>query len=249
MIGILVPMPEEIELLLSEMKVTKIVTLGRRDFHLGELCGKSCVVALSRIGKVASSVTAATMILEFGVSHVILTGAAGAIHPNLQIGDMIVATETIQHDLDCSPLFPRFEAPLLGISRFPCDGNLMKLALQGFQELVVDGIPNFLSKESIAMFSLTNIRIYEGLIGSGDQFIGSKIQSEIISTTIPDVLCVEMEAGAVGQVCYEYNVPYIVLRTISDLANGEAHIDFVQFVNYVVSPYTFGMVSKLLSKI
>ena len=249
MVGVLVPMPEEIALILSEMIVLKKSTIGKRDFYVGELAGKECVVALSRIGKVASAVTAAMMIQTFGVDKIILTGAAGAIDEKLKIGDLVVASSTIQHDMDCSPLFPRFEAPLLGISNFSCDIEMVNKAHFAFQNMVMDGKFNFLNEPETKQFSLNDVKVFIGTIASGDQFIKSFNHSLMIKTLIPDALCVEMEAGAVGQVCYEYDVPFVVLRTISDLANHKANVDFVQFVEKVVSPITLQMVLKLLASL
>ncbi|MBY0423995.1 MAG: 5'-methylthioadenosine/adenosylhomocysteine nucleosidase, partial [Cytophagales bacterium] len=224
MIGILVPMPEEIEMILSQMIVSEKRTIGMRDFFVGTLEGKPCVIALSRIGKVASAVTAATMIREFDVKLLILTGAAGAIDPRLKIGDMVVARDTVQHDMDCSPLFPRFEAPLLGISRFPCEPHFVKMAVSAFKGLVVDGKLNFISPDVTLEFHLEDVKVYSGLVGSGDQFINSGMKSQELHDALPEILCVEMEAGAVGQVCFEHGTPYIVLRTISDYANGNADV-------------------------
>lgn len=249
MIGILVPMPEEIALILSEMKVLRKTTIGKRDFYSGELAGKECVVALSRIGKVASAVTAAMMIQTFGVDKIILTGAAGAIDKKLKIGDLVIGSNTIQHDMDCSPLFPRFEAPLLGISKFPCDVEMVNKAQVVFKDMVFDGKFNFLNDAEIKQFSLNDVKVFIGTIASGDQFIKSSEQSLMIETLIPNTLCVEMEAGAVGQVCFEYDVPFVVIRTISDLANHNANVDFVQFVEKVVSSITLQMVLKLVSSL
>src|SRR4051812_49318945 len=109
--GILVPMHEEIELIIKAMKVGSVYESGKRKFYKGSFQGKDCVVALSRIGKVASSVTAAVMIEKFGIDRLIVSGVAGGIAPHLRTGDIVVADECVQHDLDARPLFPQFEAP------------------------------------------------------------------------------------------------------------------------------------------
>src|SRR6478735_5310415 len=131
--GILVPMPEEIELIIKAMKVESVYESGKRKFYKGDFHGKACVVALSRIGKVASSVTAAVMIEKFNIDQLIVTGVAGGIAPHLKVGDIVVATEALQHDLDARPLWPQFEAPLLDKAFFPCCETLVDKALQSCQ--------------------------------------------------------------------------------------------------------------------
>lgn len=242
--GILAPMPEEIDLIISNMEVESIYESGRRKFYKGVLSGKPCVVALSRIGKVASSVTAAVMIEKFGVDQIILTGVAGAISPDLNLGDIVVATESVQHDLDARPLWPQFEAPLLDKALFPCDQSLVDCATCCCEEFLKEDFDKYIHPSDVELFSLHNPKVYAGQICCGDQFIGSIEQLHKIRTGLPEVLCVEMEAGAVGQVCYEYNIPYIVVRTISDSANDHAPVDFTKYIQNVAKFYTLGIIKK-----
>jgi adenosylhomocysteine nucleosidase len=247
--GILVPMPEEIELIISNMTIESIYESGRRNFYKGTLNGYECVVALSRIGKVASSVTAAIMIEHFGIDRLIVAGVAGAVNTRLKVGDIVVATEATQHDLDARPLFPQFEAPLLNKAIFPCHDTLVCDAVACCEEFLQKDFQNYIAQEYIDQFSLHNPRVYSGQICCGDQFIGSAQQLIRIQNELPNALCVEMEGGAVGQICYEFNIPYIVVRTISDSANDHAPIDFSKYIENVAKYYTFGIVEKILSKI
>ncbi|MBO9699348.1 MAG: 5'-methylthioadenosine/adenosylhomocysteine nucleosidase [Sporocytophaga sp.] len=247
--GILVPMPEEIELIISNMNIESVYESGRRNFYKGTLNGHECVVALSRIGKVASSVTAAIMIERFGIDRLIVAGVAGAINTKLKVGDIVVATEATQHDLDARPLFPQFEAPLLDKAIFPCHDSLVCSAVSCCEEFLQDDFQKYIDREYIDQFSLSSPAVYSGQICCGDQFIGSAQQLNKIQKELPDALCVEMEGGAVGQICYEFNIPYIVVRTISDSANDHAPIDFSKYIENVAKYYTLGVVSKILSKI
>ena len=247
--GILVPMHEEIELIVQAMLVESVYESGKRKFYKGMFHGKNCVVALSRIGKVASSVTAAVMIEKFGIDRLIVSGVAGGIARHLKTGDIVVADECVQHDLDARPLFPQFEAPLLGKGFFPCDPLLVETAMESSREFLKNDLRKFISEEDIQIFSLQSPSLYKGQLCCGDQFIGSLAQLTKIRTDLPKTLCVEMEGGAVGQVCYEYSIPYVVVRTLSDSADDEAHVDFGKYIENVAKYYTLGVVSKIVEKL
>lgn len=249
LIGILAPMPEEIDLIIDNMQVETIYESGKRKFYKGILQGKNCVVALSRIGKVASSVTAAVMIEHFGIKRMIVVGVAGAISPLLKLGDIVVATEAMQHDLDGRPLWPQFEAPLLDKGFFSCDLSLINKAISSCEDFLKNDFHNYINKEDIKTFSLDQPSVYSGQICCGDQFIQSAAQLDKIRKDLPKVLCVEMEGGAVGQICYEYNIPYVIVRTISDSSNDHAPIHFAKYIENVAKYYTLGIVNKILEKI
>jgi len=241
-------MPEEIDLILEKMQVESVYESGRRKFYKGIFNGKECVAALSRIGKVASSVTAAVMIERFGINQLIVAGVAGAIAPHLKLGDIVVATEAMQHDMDARPLFPQFEAPLLAKGFFPCDEVLIGKTVGCCNDFLTTDFYNYIDPKDINTFSLHYPKVYSGQICCGDQFIRSVEQLQKIRTDLPEVLCVEMEGGAVGQICYEYNVPYIVVRTISDSADAHAPIDFMRYIKNVARYYTLGIVNKLMER-
>ncbi len=247
--GILAPMPEEIHLIIEKMTIESVYESGGRNYYKGVFQGKACVVALSRIGKVASSVTAAVMIEKFGIDRLIVCGVAGGIAPHLKTGDIVVADECVQHDLDARPLFPQFEAPLLGKGFFPCDPELVAKAMESSQEFLEKDIRKFISEDEIHKFTMHEPVLYKGQLCCGDQFIGSKAQLEKIRTDLPKTLCVEMEGGAVGQICHEYKIPYVVVRTISDSADDTAHIDFGKYIENVAKFYTLGIVSKIVEKL
>lgn len=247
--GILAPMPEEIDLIIERMEVESTYESGRRIFYKGALNGNPCVVALSRIGKVASGVTAAVMIERFGIDRLIVAGVAGAVAPHLRLGDIVVATEAMQHDLDARPLFPQFEAPLLQKGFFPCDVELVRKTTESCREFIDNELHRYVHPEDIEQFSLQRPAIHCGQICCGDQFIRSSAQLDAIVSGLPDVLCVEMEGGAVGQICYEYNLPYVVVRTISDTADTHAVIDFSKYIQRAAKYYTYGIVNKLMEKL
>jgi adenosylhomocysteine nucleosidase len=247
--GILAPMPEEIELIVRQMQVESVHESGQRTFYKGTFAGKACVVALSRIGKVASSVTAAVMIEKFGIDRLIVCGVAGGIAKGLRTGDIVVASECVQHDLDGRPVFKQFEAPLLDKGFFECDPGLVRIAEESCQRFLQEDLKTVISEEDRQIFNLVNPTLYVGQLCCGDQFIGSEAQLTKIRTELPDTLCVEMEGGAVGQVCYEYGIPYVVVRTISDGADDSAHLDFGRYIQNVAKHYTFGTVAKIVQNL
>lgn len=244
--GILVPMQQEIELILHHMHVENIVETGSRKFYVGTIQGKKCIVSLSRIGKVASSVTAAVMIERFHIDRLIVTGVAGGLTDEVKIGDIVVATSSVQHDMDCRPLFPQFEIPLLDIAVFACDATMVEDAYTSCSVFIEKELHDFVSKEELTALHIEQPRIHKGLLVSGDQFIGTMPQYEKIRTELPDAIFVEMEGAAVAQVCYEYAVPLVVVRSISDKANAIAHIDFNRYIEHVAKYYTWGLIEGMM---
>ena len=244
--GILVPMQPEIELILHHMHVENIVETGSRKFYVGTIQHKKCVVSLSRVGKVASSVTAAVMIERFAVDRMIVTGVAGGLTDGVKIGDIVVATSSIQHDMDCRPLFPQFEIPLLDKVTFTCDEAMVTNAYTSCSTFIQNELHNFVNKEDLESLHIYSPSVHKGLLVSGDQFIGTLPQYEKIRTELPEAIFVEMEGAAVAQVCYEYKIPLVVVRSISDKANAVAHIDFNKYIDQVAKYYTWGLIEGMM---
>ncbi|MFC5520092.1 5'-methylthioadenosine/adenosylhomocysteine nucleosidase [Polaromonas jejuensis] len=225
----------------------KLIHAGR-DFWLGDLHGQPVVLALSRIGKVAAATTTTALIERFGVRRIVFTGVAGGLGAGVRVGDVVVATDFVQHDLDASPLFPRYEVPLYGKTRFDGDAALTALlfkaacgALQDRQEEAQQGL---------APHPYPDARVHRGLIASGDRFVCGAHESGALRSALADagheVLAVEMEGAAVAQVCLDYGVPFAAVRTISDRADDSAHVDFPSFIDLVASRYAQVIVERFL---
>jgi adenosylhomocysteine nucleosidase len=114
-------MHEELGALLALMPAEQRVRVAGRDFWVGHLHGRPVVAVLSRIGKVAAAITATVLLERFGARAIVFTGVAGGLAPGVNVGDVVVATQLLQHDLDASPIFPKYEVPLMGLSRFAAD--------------------------------------------------------------------------------------------------------------------------------
>lgn len=229
-LGIISALAEEQEGLIEAMQESVSVTHGMREYTAGKLWDIDTVAVLSRIGKVAGAMTAAMLVEKFGVTHIIFTGVAGSADHGVRVGDVVVAEALVQHDMDASPLFPRFEVPLTGLTRLPTDANLSR-QLAGAARRFLDNEP-------------PGVGLHRGTIGSGDQFINDSVRIATLKDRLPDLLAVEMEGAAVAQVCFELNIPYAVIRTISDNANEDAATDFMHFVKTVASRYAFGILRE-----
>lgn len=218
----------------------KVAHAGR-DFWLGDLHGRPVVLALSKIGKVAAATTATALIERFGVRRMVFTGVAGGLGAGVNVGDVVVASDFVQHDLDASPLFPRYEVPLYGRTRFEGDAALTALLFSAASAALHDGG---------ASAAFPGARVHLGLIASGDRFVSGAGESRSLHATLTgaghEVLAVEMEGAAVAQVCLDYGVPFAAVRTISDRADDSAHVDFPRFVEQVASRYAHAIVEKLL---
>ena len=248
-IGVIGAMPEEVALLARDLEDPRAERRGARDYLRGRLHGRDAVVVFSGWGKVASASTATTLIEVFGVEAVVFTGVAGALAPDLAVGDVVIGTELLQHDLDASavPGIARYEVPLLGVSRFTADLRLVALAQSAAGRYLTERLAADVGEDHLSEFGLHSPTVRTGLIVSGDQFISSGDRVAEILADLPDALCVEMEGAAVAQVCFEHRVPFVVLRAISDRADHAAPVDFPRFLRTVASHLTCGVAMGLMA--
>jgi len=244
-LGLVSALHQEQAGLIETMPDAQTVHRGMRNYVTGKLWGIDTVCVLSRVGKVAAAATVATLIERFGVTHIVFTGVAGAVEGEMQVGDIVVADALVQHDMDATPLFPRFEAPLLGQSHFASDKHLTDRLVESASDFVRHDLSDMVSAQDRDMFRLGMPRVYRGLIASGDEFIDSRARHVDLKAAFPGLLAVEMEGAAVAQVCFEFGVPFAVVRTISDGANEESPHDFMQFIDRVASRYAFGIVRRM----
>ena len=221
-------MHEELAAVLALMPDEKKQLLAGREFFVGHLHGHDVVAVLSRIGKVAAATTATALIERFAVDRIVFTGVAGGLGVGVNVGDVVVAESFLQHDLDASPIFPRYEVPLYGTARFDTDAAL--------SDALADA----------ARRALPDAALHRGLVVSGDRFVSTTAESRALQAALPDALAVEMEGAAIAQVCRDYGIPFAAVRTVSDRADDAAHVDFLQFIHDVASRNSAAIVRALL---
>jgi adenosylhomocysteine nucleosidase len=243
-IGLIFAMREEQLGLEQHFVNTKEVFIAKRRYLQGELWGKPCISVRSGIGKVAAATTCTQLIQAFDVDHIVLTGVAGSADPKLRVGDVVVAKELIQHDMNAFPFFPKFEIPLTGISRFKTANRYQEALFQASLDFIHKDFQHCLSPELIEQFQLQTIQCLQGLIASGDQFINDSAHVAKIKEELPDCLAFEMEGAAIAQVCHDFDMPFALLRTISDNANEHAIINFAEFIKEVASIYSLNILKN-----
>ena len=147
----------------------------------------------------------------------------------MNVGDVVVADSFLQHDLDASPIFPKYEVPLYGVDRFAADADLSARLARA------------------ALAALPDVRLHRGLVLSGDRFVSTSTECGVLRAALPRALAVEMEGAAIAQVCHDYGIPFAAVRTISDRADDTAHVDFTHFVREVASRHSAAIVQAFLS--
>ncbi|MDO9144622.1 MULTISPECIES: 5'-methylthioadenosine/adenosylhomocysteine nucleosidase [Comamonadaceae] len=231
--------------LLERLDKPQRVKRAGRTFWCGQWAGQDVVLVLTKVGKVAAATTTTVLMEAFDVKSVLFTGVAGGVGCGVQVGDVVVADAFIQHDLNSAPLFPRYEIPLYGRATFDCDPRLSALLLEAAQRGLA-GVGDHCHRD----LPLASPQVHRGLIASGDQFVCDPVAAALMRADLQaaghEPLAVEMEGAAVAQVCHDYGVPFAAMRTISDRADAQAHLDFSAFVTQVASPYALAVVSQFI---
>ena len=238
-------MPQELQAVLDLMPDEHRETLAGRSFWPGHLGGVEVVAVVSGIGKVAAATTATLLLQRFGVQGLLFTGVAGGLGHGVKVGDLVVATGFLQHDMDASPLFPRHQVPGYAQSVFGTHAPWTQALAKAGQHTLAH-LPDWLAPEAMSAFGLTSPQLLQGLIVSGDRFVATSAESHALRQELPDALAVEMEGAAVAQVCHDFGVPFGAVRTVSDRADDSAHVDFGRFVADVASRYSAQVVLATL---
>lgn len=211
-IGIIGAMDYEVARLVEAMANVSQKTVAGMVYHNGTLHGKDVVVVVSGIGKVNAALCAQILASEFGVTHMINTGVSGAVKDFLEVGDIVISTDLKEHDFDVTGFggFAYGEIPRMATSTFVADEMLRQLALAATKKNVTDH------------------KVYEGRIVSGDQFVASVEKKDFLLSEF-DATTTEMEGAAIGHACYLNNIPFVIIRAMSDKADGSAHVNFETF--------------------
>ena len=215
-IGIIGAMEVEIASLKSAMKVSRMLKKAQMEFLEGELEGCQAVVVRSGIGKVNAAVCTQILVDEFGVDGVINTGIAGSLKAEINIGDIVLSTDVLHHDMDATGFgYPLGQIPQMDAFSFQADEQMRKLAKEVCEEVNPE------------------IRVFEGRVVSGDQFISSREVKDKIKENF-DGCCTEMEGAAIAQTAYLNQIPFVIIRAISDKADDSATMDYPTFEKQAV---------------
>ena len=230
MIGIIGAMEEEVAALKEAMTIEENVTFASMDFCRGTLCGKEVVVVRSGIGKVNAAICTQILVDKFGVDTLINTGIAGSLDANIDIGDMVISTDAVEHDMDAS-IFgdPIGQVPRMDTFSFPADEELVEKAKTANEEANPD------------------IHTFVGRIVSGDQFVSSKeVKDKLVANF--EAKCTEMEGAAIAHAAYLNKVSCVIIRAISDKADNSATMDYPAFEKQAITHYV-RLVKNLLPRL
>ena len=211
-LGIIGAMDIEVAILKSKLENARVTKVGPMEFFEGRLAGCDVVVVQCGVGKVHAAMCTQTLCDRFAVTAIVNTGIAGSLDNELDIADVLVSRDVMQHDFDCNHFgYPMCKIPGLDVVAFPADPWLTELAFAASEELK----PGH-----------TKI----GRVATGDQFVATQqLKDQIIERTGAN--CTEMEGGAIAQAAYVNKVPFVVIRAISDKADNSAQMDYPTFEN------------------
>ena len=210
-IGIIGAMEVEVAILKEKMEDVRIIKKASMAFYEGILAGRKVLVVRSGIGKVNAGICAQILADVFSVDAIINTGIAGSLNKNINIGDIVLSTDVVQHDMDATGFgYRKGQIPQMPVFFFNADDNLRRLAAEVCKEVNPD------------------IQVFEGRIASGDQFVCDQdVKNRIVSEF--SAYATEMEGAAIGQAAYLNEIPFLVVRAISDKADGSAQMDYSEF--------------------
>ena len=211
MLGIIGAMDEEVAKLKEHMTDVEVTTKASMDFYKGKLNGKDVVVVRSGIGKVNAAICTQILVDDFKITAVINTGIAGSLRNEINIGDIVLSTDALEHDVEATAFgYPIGQIPRMDTLAFEADKNLIALA------------------ETCCAKVNPDIKTFVGRVVSGDQFIASKEKKEWLVENFAG-FCTEMEGAAIAHCAYLNNIPFLVIRAISDKADDSAQMDYPTF--------------------
>ncbi len=211
MLGIIGAMEEEVARLKAQMSDVTVTEAASMHFYEGKLQGNPVVVVQSGIGKVNAGICTQILADRFGVTAIVNTGIAGSLRAEINIGDIVISTDAVQHDVDAAAFgYPAGQIPRMEVLSFPGDPKLVALAKESCKKAVPE------------------IGIFDGRVASGDQFIADKEKKDWIASTF-DAYCCEMEGAAIAQAAYLNSIPFVIIRAISDKADDSAQMDYPEF--------------------
>ncbi|SET62345.1 adenosylhomocysteine nucleosidase [Oceanobacillus limi] len=209
-IGIIGAMDQEVAILKKNMQDIQEVTVANCSFMKGSLLGREIVLLKSGIGKVNAAMATTILLERYAPTHIINTGSAGGFSTELEVGDVVISDKVVHHDVDVTAFNYQYGQVPGMPAMFVADEDLRRKSLQAVGELEVEG--------------------KEGIIATGDSFMEDPERVAYVREKFPTMIAAEMEAAAVAQVCHQYNVPFVVIRALSDIAGKKSSISFDEFL-------------------
>lgn len=229
-IGIIGAMEEEVAALREKLSDVRMLRKASMDFYAGTLYGKQVVVVRSGIGKVNAGICTQILADVFEVDAVINTGIAGSLKAEINIGDIVLSTDTLQHDMDATGFgYELGVIPRMETSCFEADQELLAAAKAACEEAVPE------------------IQVFTGRVVSGDQFVSDRQVKERIAQNF-DGMCTEMEGAAIAQAAYLNQIPFVIIRAISDKADDSATVDYPTFERQAIA-HSVALVENLIGRI
>ncbi len=230
MIGIIGAMDEEVEKLKEDMREPCIRKEAAWTFYQGELFGRDAVVVTGGVGKVNAAICAQVLVDRFDVDVLINTGVAGSLDPAIDIGDLVISTDVLHHDMDASAFGdPPGQVPRMDVLSFPADPELVRKAAEVSEKVNPD------------------IHTFTGRIASGDQVIAAAEKKDRIAGEF-HALCAEMEGAGVAQAAYINHIPFVIIRAVSDKADDSASMDYAVFEQQAIE-HNVRLLGELLPEI
>lgn len=210
-IAIIGAMEEEVTLLRDNIKNQEQTVVAGYEFTSGKMDKADVVLLRSGIGKVNAAMSTTILLEKFQPDVVINTGSAGGFHPDLNVGDVVISSEVRHHDVDVTAFGYEYgQVPQLPAA-FNADEKLIQIAETAAKEI-------------------SDIQVVKGLIATGDSFMHDPIRVEFVRGKFTDLQAVEMEAAAIAQVAYQFNTPFVIIRSLSDIAGKESNVSFEQYL-------------------
>ncbi|WP_028402873.1 5'-methylthioadenosine/S-adenosylhomocysteine nucleosidase [Ectobacillus panaciterrae] len=211
-IAVIGAMEEEVRILRDKLENAQTETVAGCEFTKGNLAGHEVILLKSGIGKVNAAMSTTILLERYEPEKVINTGSAGGFHHSLNVGDVVISTDVRHHDVDVTAFNYEYGQVPGMPATFEADGELVALAEKCMQ-------------------TAEGVQAVKGTIATGDSFMNDPARVEFIRGKFTDLYAVEMEAAAVAQVCYQYKVPFVIIRALSDIAGKESDVSFDQFLD------------------
>jgi adenosylhomocysteine nucleosidase len=220
-------MEEEVTILRDQMEEREETVIANCEFSTGRINGVDVILLKSGIGKVNAAMATAILLERFRPNCVINTGSAGGFLAALNVGDIVISSEVVHHDVDVTAFGYEYGQVPGMPARYQADKTLIDIAKRGAQEI-------------------SDVQVVTGLIATGDSFMNDPARVEFVRGKFPELCAVEMEAAAIAQVCTQFAVPFVIIRALSDIAGKESNISFEQFLD-TAAKHSARLVISMLS--